>query len=277
MKKRRLIILVILFIGILLNISLIAKGQKFSCGIKAAGNYPMFSELKKTVQVSNQLFSIEGINETMIITENYEEKAGGSLTFDVAYHISKNLYVSSGIGARLINFKRTIKAERPDVNSFHTFTNYDSKEGYAIFDYYKQTNAYYAYYLNNDDNIFINYSDNLGTTSIMYFNLPVKLGYEFLNKRLAVDAGLMTSFVVYSQQSILKADYQQIVEYDDKSSTGLNNTLFAVEAGISYKLVQNLYFTTQFSKYLNAIYDTDYQEAGKAKYNLITAGIRYGF
>ena len=120
---------------------------------------------------------------------------------------------------------------------------------------------------------------NLGKTSILYLDLPLKFGYKMFDNKLKIDFGLTTSFLIYSEQYILNTERTTLYqEKKDTSNDGLNTILFSLGGEVSYQILKHISVFVQYNRSLTDIYSQNKsKQKEKAKYNLLSLGVSFDF
>lgn len=270
-----------------------ANAQKFTFNIKASANTTCISDIENDDQITLRPMYSGFQGETIKIKtkETFEKKIGFKIAANTNYDLGKNFYVKTGVGLNLVRFKRVLKMQNMSINHLGntdtarwqisentTWGNFPIKQGQPISHYWMQkwkTNTNNSNGTNCPDGI--KTPKNLGNTTILYLDIPLRFGYKIFNNKLKIDFGVTTSFLVYSEQkNIDKILPTEMTIKTDTSNDGLTTVLFSVGGEISYQIVKNISVFGQYNRSLNSMYDLDYQDE-KAKYNLLSLGVSFDF
>lgn len=248
--------------------SLAAKSQKIELGIQASINCPIIPAIS-TQSKSKSISPSTGYQFLTIpnhCKEVFQNRVGGKINFDVIYNFENNFFLKTGIGVNLLRFKREVQI---DLSNYRPIDSTTFLTGDSLYWYITPTTRPPSHS-----------SPNVGRTGIIYIDIPIFIGYKFLDNKLSVGLGLTTSLIAFSEQ--YKNTYYLYqnggiygTEVKDNSSDGLTNLSFSLNAEFSYLIKQKYTMFLRYSRQLNPIFDKDYQYAGKAKYHLLDFGIGY--
>ena len=120
----------------------------------------------------------------------------------------------------------------------------------------------------------------------LYLGIPLYFNYAFAKDRLRLNTGFELLLLTYSKVSshVFSRRANTVIEVADTSSDGLNNLLFNVGAGISYKVHTRASVSFQYQRTVSDFYEIDRSEENAANYdswstklNNFSFGIAYHF
>lgn len=144
--------------------------------------------------------------------------------------------------------------------------------------------------------------NTMGATRIGSITIPLNLNYALIENRLVLQAGISTSFLIFSRHyysqyeinttidtnftgnSIVDVpnpvptprEYDiKLVEYIDKSAESFNRITWNGSFSIQYRVFQKVWLNTTYLQSFSRVYDQKNDSESKAKARLVKIGLRY--
>ena len=202
--------------------------------------------------------------------ESYNSKSGAKLSGNFSYDINSRLFIEAGLQLNLIRFQQETEVITNDLSEFEIVYDFEflDSAGNPVFPILTSENIVYT-----DQN-------KLGNTSALYTEIPIQIGYSFLNNKLKCKIGLITSFLAYAEVYVFDSqntlDYTTISVKKDKSADGFKNLVWNGNIELEYLVYNNIGLNLSYSRSLNSFYD-DNISIGNPKYNIFSIGLSYNF
>lgn len=269
MKSLHLISIILAQITTVLGLSIAPSyGQLTGLSIEAGINYPIIGTQEETSDFS--LPPTTGFSNFSIGTDTKEEyNTSVGINFDVLtkVNLSEKFDLNLGLGINYIRFDRdvSINANAQTLNSVGVLGDL-----FGLGDLFDS--------LSFDNNI-----EPLGATAnfplkIVYLNIPIHVAYQ-VHDKFYVSGGITIMQRLYSktrtQSFINDIGGGQVIETDDTSGDGLEDTQFALGVVLGYQFYKDFSVTLSYDRALTPIYSSEQQLAGEAKFNLVNLGIAY--
>lgn len=260
-------ILLILFFFISISV----YSQKFNFSISASYNQTFIADIEKTAPNSRYPLS-SGYSSVFYskIKENYQSNSGAKIQGSISYKLNAKLFIESGLQISMHRFNKLTYIE-PLGSEFSDDIIISNSDTSGII-----VGEFPTYSLENKEKV--------GDTRTIYTEIPIKIGYAFLNSRLKCKLGILTSFLAYADvyefNNYFNSDpyYNEMIIDVEKntSADGFKNLMFNGNIEIDYLVYRSFGLNLSYLYSLNSIYDKD-ASIGKPKYNLLSIGVSYNF
>lgn len=306
----------IYFCLLLFSMANLSQAQNIRFKANVAATYPTMNATSTSGHITTLIPAPSGFvtyQQAVELKERFDTKPGLKLGGNLSIALSAKFSFETGLQIQLTRFKRITRIEMANttptpgttpkpgtpIGSYYGYYETDSNGNVIFVD--KQPNS------STDNNRTFNQpSDKVGNTNLAYVDIPVNLSYTAFNKRFTFKGGLIGSILAYAEQyknnAYLSAgtntggvispwnpgggsvpvngptsstlNYQ---EYKDKSRKGFNSLLFALNAGVTFRLNAHWGITADYAHYLNGVYTSDSGIAKKSKYKTGSVGLSYQF
>lgn len=255
---------IVFFLSLLLSIS--TYSQEFNYSISASYNQTFISDIRK-----QQLFPIASysmgnvIYSNVTIKEKYTSRSGFNVQANISYKLLPKVFIESGLQINVHRYNKITEIDHINNDLSNIVIIDNDTTGFP-------TEDFSEYEIENENRI--------GDTRTIYLEIPIKIGYSFLESKLKCKLGIISSFLAYADVYQFNYEYTlnqiKIDVKKDKSADGFNNLMFSGNIELDYLLYKGLGINISYAYSFNSIYNSE-TSIGKPKYNLLSAGISYRF
>lgn len=271
--------------------------------IEASGTYSFIPKSEEYQSVPSLPVTTFPVSDEFVVLVAYESKPGFDLLAGFSKELGSQFNIEIGFGYAQYYFQQSKTVERIETNSINQNSDIYPSEELLPGD---------IKFIDEDppinERIYFGSTDNIGKTSVSYLNIPLAIQYVLFD-RMIVGLGIHSSILLYSKElkssvhfseSSIPVNYPtnywtpqnpdmeidgnrtgvstlEVYEYEDKSGTGLTNTLWQGEASINFRLFNELWLRTAYQHSFSPLYNSQTQFSSTAKYRTIKLGLRFYF
>jgi hypothetical protein len=277
---------ILLFLLFLIGTTCQAQLKNFA--IQLSGNYPIIQSVEETNQLtSGSIPSVSGFQAILLnvgkLKESYTSKVGFEIGGQFDYLIAERFFITSGLTVNYLRFQRKVRitelSQAADYLSTSPF-NAGSPFGSIIYSGHPQLDTNGRLVLDPENSLLISHPDDLGSTTILSMQAPIMVGASFCKHKLQVRTGAIFSYLLQSTEVKEKfvagtMNNRMLSPYTDKNKSDFNEFQAGATLTTTYLIGGNFGVNLTARKFFTPIYDNSRQEAGKAKYNVLSLGLEY--
>ncbi len=269
-------------------IGTMCQAQLKNFAIQLSGNYPIIQSVEETNQLTSlSIPSVSGFQAILLnvgkLKESYTAKVGFEIGGQFDYLISERFFITSGLTVNYLRFQRKVRitelSKAPDYLPTPPFKT-GSPFGSIIYGAHPQFDANGRLVLDPDPSLLISHPGDLGSTTTFSIQAPITVGTSFFKHKLQVRTGAIFSYLLQSTEVKEKfiagtMNNRMLSAYTDKNKSDFNEFQAGATLATTYLIGGNIGVNLTARKFFTPIYDTSRQEAGKAKYNVLSLGLEY--
>jgi hypothetical protein len=272
-----------IFFFAILSLPAFSQIKNFRIGIEA--NYALIPSVESKPQVSTYLPAYTGYSAAYIavasLKESYSSRPGLNLRSSFELPLTNRFYLKTGLTFSCISYQRSITIEKlsavpalPNNETYNVVVGspFSSFYGYRVDNVWSPGGSVRGDERWADLNPVILEDENkIGKTTLINLQVPILVGTTLNKGRIGIHAGAVTSVALYASAYKLNS-FSAEKTTTTKEFTPIS---FGAMAGLSVKIFKN--FSTDISGqyYFSSLYKEQFQESGKARMNLLSAGISY--
>ena len=242
----------------------VAQNTRLTIGFSA--NYSMISDLHGKVE--SNIPTPSYYKDYVSTNENYNGKSGGKIFSSLEIDLPGHFYSETGLGFNLLRYERKMTLNHVG-NSGSTIpdTSWIFHVGYPTTPFFPYPDTGYLSIVYPDS---YSWPDKI---TVIYMDIPLKVGYKLLKDKLRVNAGIVASVLVFSYHYYF--NFETNMRENKTGCKDLNSLLLNSEFGLSYQFTKKIAVTGNYTRSLTPIYQSDYRLVGKAKYQYFSVGVTY--
>jgi hypothetical protein len=257
-----------LLLGLIL-MAFIGEAQIKRVSVRMSAGYPVMKDVvsdQNLVLMSPWYMGTSGSGSisnsvTRSIRTRFDEKMGLEFAGAFDYEISPKFFLSTGLGVSYLHFKKNYSLETSGPSS-----------GTGLMSYYvPQQSTNRSVFGNGDtntDGATLLYSTNeMGTTNLLYIQVPLLAGISLKKQKLFLRAGTTLAYSAYSSEIKVDANGE---DYKDTNSDNLKNLIVNGTINATYYFSKKIGAEVSLNRSLNSLYKSD-----KINYTTISLGITY--
>lgn len=266
----------------LILVSLHCQAQFKDFSFRAAATFPLIASTNENVELNMvPISAAAGYNAVVVRTGTVRQSFQGKVGFDLSgrfnYGIAKRFFLSSGISATCIRFRRTVEVESLNEISQPTIPLFPTIPGGSA-------GTPFGTIIPVDANgEVINHTElksaspDLGNTTTWNIQVPLMAGTSLFKEKVLIKAGPVFSYLVYASE--IKQQYNMqtttMSVYKDVDKQGFNDILASGMLETTFRATSRLGIDFSAQHFFTPVYANEGQSGSGARCNNFLIGVSY--